>query len=380
MPEPGRISGLGASLLRLRGLVRKESLQMVRDPSSILIGLVMPVVLLFLFGYGVSLDAEDVSLALVVERPSARATDFAGRLAGTRYLRPVGVASMAEAETLLRSGVVDGVVRLRADFARKFEAGEGEIQVLVNGVDANRARQVAGYVASALDNWGAALRLREGGSPPPVSVAPRIWFNAASKSRNYLVPGLMVLIMTLIGSLLTALVMAREWERGTMEALLATPVRIWELLLGKVAPYFVLGMGGFCLTVLMAVFLFGVPLRGSLFCLAGVTALFLITALGMGLFISVVAKNQFVAGQIAILATFLPAFFLSDFIFDLHSAPGFIQAVSMIVAAKYFAAMVISIFLAGDAAGVIAPNALALFALAAFFLGVARLRTRKSLE
>ena len=208
----------------------------------------------------------------------------------------------------------------------------------------------------------------------------RVWFNSELRSRNFLVPGLIAIIMTLIGALLTALVMAREWERGTMEALMVTPVTMREVLVGKLVPYFILGMGGMALSVAMGVWLFGVPLRGSLGVLFGAAALFLLAALGMGLLISTVTKNQFVAGQVAIIATFLPAFILSGFIFDIGSMPTVVQWLTHILAARYFVAMLQTIFLAGNVWSVILPNALALAVMAAFFLGVSRRKLRKRLE
>ena len=208
----------------------------------------------------------------------------------------------------------------------------------------------------------------------------RIWFNPQVRSRDFLVPGLIAVIMTLIGALLTAMVVAREWERGTMEALLVTPVTVREILLGKLVPYFVLGMGGMTLSVGMAVWVFQVPLRGSLAALFGASALFLIVALGMGLLISTVAKDQFVAGQIAIIATFLPAFILSGFIFDIGSMPAPIQGVTRLIAARYFVAILQTLFLAGNVWSLIAVNSLALLIMSIVFLALVKWRTRKRLE
>jgi ABC-2 type transport system permease protein len=208
----------------------------------------------------------------------------------------------------------------------------------------------------------------------------RIWFNPEVRSRDFLVPGLIAVIMTLIGALLTAMVVAREWERGTMEALMVTPVTVRDILLGKLIPYFILGMGGMTLSVAMAVWLFQVPLRGSLAVLFGASALFLIVALGMGLLISTAAKDQFVAGQIAIIATFLPAFILSGFIFDIGSMPAPIQGVTHIIAARYFVAILQTLFLAGNVWSLIAINSLALVIMSVIFLGLVRWRTRKRLQ
>jgi ABC-2 type transport system permease protein len=375
-------SSRGGAAMRLRGLLRKEFLQIVRDPSSIAIAFVMPIFLLVLFGYGVSLDAENVPLALVAEAPSADSADFFAALQGSRSFAPRVYASMPAAEQALLEGKVNGIVRLRADFARLERSADGApIQVIVNGIDANTARLVQGYVEGAWGTWLAARAAAQGlALPTPVELQPRIWFNSEVRSRNFLVPGLVAIIMTLIGALLTALVMAREWERGTMEALLVTPASMSEVLLGKLAAYFTLGTGGMLLSVGLAVGLFDVPLRGSFWLLAVCSSLFLLAALGMGLTISTLARSQFVAGQVAIIATFLPAFLLSGFLFDIDSMPAVVQAITHLVVARYFVAIVHTIFLAGNVWSVIVPNALALAAMAALFLGITWRKSRKRLE
>ena len=372
----------GGAAMRLGALVRKEFLQIVRDPSSIAIAFLMPLFLLALFGYGVSLDAERVPLALVADAPSTDSAEFFAALAGSRSFAPRPMDSMVAAERALLRGDVDGIVRLRADFARASRDANGApVQVLVNGIDANTARLVQGYVEGAWSAWLASRAAREGGAlAVPVDIAPRIWFNGELRSRNYLVPGLVAIIMTLIGALLTALVMAREWERGTMEALLVTPISMSEVLLGKLAAYFVLGTGGMLLSVALAVWWFEVPLRGSFWVLWASASLFLLAALGMGLTISTLARSQFVAGQVAILATFLPAFLLSGFMFDIGSMPPVVQALTHLVVARYFVAIVQTLFLAGDVWAVILPNAEALAAMAALFLGLTWRKSRKRLE
>jgi ABC-2 type transport system permease protein len=374
--------GRGGSLMRLRGLVRKEFLQIVRDPSSIAIAFLMPVFLLTLFGYGVSLDADHVPVALVADAPSADSDDFMASLQGTHSFAPRVAHSMAEAEEALRRDEVKGIVRLPADFSRRLRQADGApVQVVVSGVDANTARLVMGYLEGAWGNWLAAQAARRGQElKVPVSLQARVWFNGELRSRNYLVPGLVAIIMTLIGALLTALVMAREWERGTMEALLVTPASMSEVLLGKLAAYFTLGTGGMLLTVGMAVWLFEVPLRGSFWVLWGCSSLFLLAALGMGLTISTLARSQFVAGQVAIIGTFLPAFLLSGFIFDIGSMPPVVQAITHLIVARYFVAIVQTLFLAGDVWSVILPNALALALMATLFLGVTWRKSRKRLD
>lgn len=372
----------GDARMRLRGLVRKEFLQILRDPSSIAIAFVMPVVLLLLFGYGVSLDARHVPLAIVVEQANSDTAGLVGAFGNKAYFRPIVMPSMHSAERAMLAGKVDGIIHLRSDFSRRLRSSGGApIQLILNGVDANYARLIQGYVQGVWGTWLNQRALQQGEQPPmAVDLQPRVWFNGNFRSRDYLVPGLIVVIMTLIGALLTALVMAREWERGTMEALLVTPVRMREILIGKLIPYFVLGMGGMALSVAMAVWLFHVPLRGSLWVLTLASALFLVAALGMGLLISITVRNQFVAGLLAIITTFLPAFILSGFIFDIGSMPLIVQWITHLIPARYFVAILQTCFLAGDVWPVLLPNAVALIVMAAVFLGISQRRARKRLE
>jgi len=368
--------------MRLRGLFRKEFLQIFRDPSSIAIAFLMPVILLLLFGYGVSLDSESIPVALVVEQPSADTASFTAAFHKSRYFVPASFSTTQAAEAEMMAGRVNAIVVLRQDFAQRLRDANGApIQLIVNGVDANTGRIIAGYVEGVWGAWLEHIALARGKTlAMPVRIEPRVWFNSELRSRNFLVPGLVAIIMTLIGALLTAMVMAREWERGTMEALMVTPVTMREVILGKLIPYFILGMGGLVLSVAMALWLFEVPLRGSLWVLFGCSALFLLTALGMGLFISTIARSQFVAGQIAIITTFLPAFLLSGFIFDIGSMPDIVQTITHVIAARYYVSILQTLFLAGNTWSVVLPNMFALAVLAVIFLGLTHLKSRKRLE
>ena len=363
-------------------MVRKEMLQILRDPSSIAIAFILPLVLLFLFGYGVSLDAKDVPIALVAEQPDANAGDFMGAFEHSEYFEAVRYSTIQEAEDALKTRQVDGIVWLRNDFTRRLLAGgDAPIGVIVNGVDANQARITSGYIEGVWQVWLQQYAASHGRDlQVPVNIDARVWFNPALYSRHFLVTGLIAVIMTLIGALLTSMVIAREWERGTMEALMVTPIRIREILLGKLIPYFLLGMAGMLLTVALAKWQFEVPLRGSFLLLFAASALFMLVALGMGLLISIIARTQFVAGQIAIVATFLPAFILSGFIFDIHSMPAPIRIVTHIVPARYFVAIVQTLFLAGDVWSVVLVNAGALAIMVVIFFGLVRHRARKRLD
>lgn len=365
---------------RVWSLVKKEARQVVRDPSSIAIGIVMPVVLILLFGYGLSLDVTNAPVAVVLEDTSPAATELAASFRLSPYFDARLMTSMGEARELMLARKVDGIVRIRPDFGRRLSQGDAEVQVLVHGVDANHARIVQSYAQGAVGQW-AARRGAEGKEilTGPVIVQSRLWFNETNESRYFLVPGLIVLIMTLIGALLTSLVMAREWERGTLEALFVTPVRPEEILLGKTIPYFILGMIGFVLCLLAAKFLFYVPFRGSLIVLTGASTLYLLVALAIGLLISSAVKSQFVAIQITVLVTFLPAVMLSGFLFDLRSMPAAVRMMTYLLPARYYVTLLQTIFLAGDIWAVILPNAAVLAGMMIVLLWLTRRITQKKL-
>lgn len=371
-----------ATRMRLRAMIRKESLQILRDPSSIAIAFIMPLVLLLLFGYGVSLDAKHVRLALVVDQADANTAALTGAFQRSEYFLPLNYNHIHQAEQALVNHDVDGIVWLRSDFsARLVNSGDAVIGVYVNGTDANQARITQGYIEGVWQNWLQGYARDHGRElNVPVTLQPRIWFNPAVRSRNFLVPGLIAVIMTLTGAMLTSMVVAREWERGTMEALMVTPIRIWEITLGKLLPYFLLGMGGMLMSVIMAIWLFEVPLRGSFWALTAASALYMTVALAMGLLISTVARSQFVAGQIALVATFLPAFILSGFIFQISSMPEPIQVITHIVPARYFVAMLQTLFMAGDIWPVLLSNSAALLLIMFILFSVARRKSRKRLD
>ena len=376
-PEHRRFS---AKRRRVWSLVRKESHQVVRDPSSIAIGIVLPVILILLFGYGLSLDVTNAPVAVVLEDPSPDAMELAASFQLSHYFDAQLLTSMPRAQQLMLARKVDAIVRIRPDFSRQLSRGDAEVQILVHGTDANHARIIQSYAQGAVGQW-ATRRSAEGKEilTGPVTVQSRLWFNEANESRYFLVPGLIVLIMTLIGAFLTSLVVAREWERGTMEALFVTPVRPDEILLGKTIPYFVLGLIGLVLCLLAAKFLFHVPFRGSVIVLSGASMLYLLVALAIGLLISSAIKSQFVASQIALLVTFLPAVMLSGFLFDLHSMPAVVRVITYALPARYYVTLLQTIFLAGDIWTVILPNAAVLAGMAVLFLILTRRVTQKKL-
>ena len=259
--------------------------------------------------------------------------------------------------------------------------GDALVQVVVHGGDANRARIIQNYAAGAVGQWAARLNAEgQDIAGDPVIVEQRLWFNEANDSRYFLVPGLVVLVMTVLGALLTALVVAREWEQGTFEALFVTPVRAGEILLGKVIPYLALGIFGLVLCMLAAKFLFEVPFRGSLWVLSLSSLLYLLVALGLGLLISSTVKSQFVAGLITVVAGFLPALMLSGFIFDITSLPVAIRVLTYIFPARYYVALLQTVLLAGDVWAVILPNLLMLAFVAALLFALTRMGFKKLLD
>jgi ABC-2 type transport system permease protein len=371
-----------ASWSRVISLTRKEVRQLLRDPGSLALGIGLPIALILIFGFGLSLDVRNAPVAVVLEDPSPIATDVVAGLQLSVYITPSIVGSMHDAERLMQARKVDAIVRIPNDFSRRLSAGNATVQLLVHGTDASRATIIRGYVTSALGQWGQrqADRAAVSLAPATVTVDERMWFNAANTSTWYLVPGLIVLIMTLVGAFLTAMVMAREWERGTLEALFVTPVRPEEILLAKIIPYFMVGMLGLSMCLFAARFLFDVPMYGSLLIILVGSMLYMLVALGIGLVISSVTKNQFLASQLAIISSFMPSMMLSGFLFDLRNVPAAIRLVGHLLPATYFMELIRTLFLAGNVWPLIFKNCAILMGYAILLLGLARFVTRKKLD
>lgn len=367
-------------LRRVRALIRKEMLQMLRDPSSLVVAFVLPALLLFLFGFGVSLDPKNLRIGLVVEQPTPETTWFEASLSNTPYFDVRRAPDRRAFLSDLTAGRLDGIVVLSGDFSRPLGRGDrAPVQIITDGTDPNTAGLVNGYLQGAWQSWLAQREIAEGDAPePPIVIESRFWFNPELESRRFLVPGSIALIQMMIGSLLTALVVAREWERGTIEALLATPVGVGEFLIGKVVPNFCLGMAAMVVSLLAAVLAFDMPLRGSLLALFGVTSVFLIVALMLGLLVSTVARTQFAASQLAMLVSFMPGLFFSGFLFEVASMPAPLRAIATVVPAKYYVQSLQTIFLAGDIGAVLLPSVaiLAIMALVLALLTARNSRTR----
>lgn len=373
------------SLRRIRGLLRKERQQILRDPSSVLIAFVLPGLLLFLFGYGVSLDANHLRIGVVLEKTTPASQSLADAFHNTPSFDTVTGRDRREFDELLVAGKLRGIIVIPANFDETLRHGQSSsaVQVIADGSEPNTASFVQNYAQGVFGNWLVQQSMETGRGEamlPKISYEQRVWFNPGLQSRWFLLPGSIAIIMTTIGTLLTALVVAREWERGTMEALLATPPGIVELLIGKLTPYYLLGMGSMGVCVVASITLFDLPFHGSIIWLVLISSVFLIGMLALGLFISTMAKNQFIASQVALIVGFLPGFLLSGFVFEISSMPPAVQAVTRIIPARYFISCLQTLFLSGDIASVLVPNTLALCVIAGALVLLVALTTKRRLD
>ena len=373
----------GSSCRRLLALMVKEYAQIRRDPSTFLIAFLMPLLLLFLFGYAVSLDPRATKIGLVVQDDSAPAARLAAAYAHSPYFHVTGLNAIGPARALMEQERIRGIIVIPPDFGTSMAKGDPRpIQIVTDGTQPNQATFIASYAEGVRATWALSELEARGmrGAGPPIDVSQRVWFNPGLQSRFFLVPGAIAIVMTMIGTLLTALVVAREWERGTMEALLATPVRMTEFIASKVVPYFLLGLVSMALCTVIAVTVFGLPFRGSIFALLLIAGAFLLPALGLGLWISATTKNQFVASQMALFASFLPTFLLSGFIFEIASMPWPIQAMTYAVPARYLIPALQTVFMAGDVWPVILPNIGIMLGFGFFFFFLCFRATKRSLD
>ncbi len=331
-------------------LVWKEFLQVVRDPSCLLVAFVLPMIMLMIFGYGLSFDMKDIRTAVVLEDKGPLARSFFESLHSTDYIKAAIYANRRKAEDALIDAEVRAVVIIPGDFSRRIRNGEtAPVQLLTDGSEANTAIILENYILGATAVWGAhQSKDRRMDVRPPIEIESRLRYNPEKNSRNGLIPGSIVIIMAMIGTLLTALVVAREWERGTMEAMLTLPIRKFDLILGKLLPYYLLAIGSSTVCALLSVFQFGVPFRGSVFAFVLSSTAFLFVALPQGLFISTLLKNQFLAAQSALVVSFLPNYFLSGVLFEIDSMPAVIRGITYIFPARYYTVCLQSIFMSGD--------------------------------
>lgn len=387
---------------QVMALIAKEFAQIVRDPSSYMIAVLLPALFLFLFGYGISLDQSLLRIGILDESKTQSSTALVADFSASPWFRVQPCNSMEEMNLAMRSSAIQGFVRIREDYERSLALLSAQqrqqsggavlaearatreipatLQLVVDGTEPNSASFLQAYAQSVIQGHIRGLLQEKNIVLPQIGVQERFWYNPSAKSVNFLVPGSITVIMTLIGTLLTSLVFAREWERGTMEAMLATPVTRLQLILGKLIPYFALGMFSLILCTVLAILVFDVPFRGSYLALFFISSIFMLCALGQGLLISVHMKGQLVAAEAGLFSGFLPALLLSGFIFDVSSMPPILQWLSELLPATHFNLCIRTLFLAGTIPSVLVPETICLAGLAALLMLLVYKGLKKSIE
>lgn len=344
---------------RIRAIARKEALQVWRDPRSLMIALLLPLMQMFMIGYGVNLDIRRIPLCVVDQDRSPPSVDLIRRFAASRYFDLLRQpATLVETTRLLDDGTCQLALVIPTGFSRQLAgAGPSVVQLLVDGTDSNVATIAAGYATALLAGLSNEVQARaierRGGQPPtltPIEVRARVWFNEELESRDFIIPGVVALVMAVVGAQLTSLTIAREWERGTMELLVSTPVTPMELMVGKLSPYFVIGMVDAAICLALAVGWFEVPFRGTLAMLLLTTSLFLLVVLCIGYYVSVTIRSQVGASQVALIVSMLPTTLLSGFSFPIDQMPAVVQHITYLVSARYYVTLLKAIFLKGAGA------------------------------
>lgn len=376
-------------LRRIRAIAVKEALQIVRDPRSLMIALLVPLMQMVIFGYGVNLDIRHIPLCVLDHENGQQSRNLVARFAASDYFALRRAASSdREVARALDDGDCGIALVIPADFSQRLnDGGKATVQALLDGTDSNTANIAAGYAKSVVAAFSAAAQLdavqRRGGTlqtQTPVGVEARVWFNEALESRNFIVPGIVALVMAIVGAQLTSLTIAREWERGTMELLVSTPVQPMELMIGKLLPYFAVGLADAAICLGLAVFWFEVPFHGTVATLLFTSSLFLTVVLCIGYLVSVSIRSQVGASQVALLATMLPTTLLSGFSFPIEQMPAAVQAATFLVSARYYVEILKAVFLKGAGVMELAVPILCLALYAAVVVVLAARAFRKTLD
>lgn len=344
----------------LRALIKKEFFQIIRDPSSILISVVFPFILIMLFAFAINLDNNQIRVGVAIDGEKADTTEIISAFQGTKYLNTKIYPDRKSMEADLVHGDIKAMIIFPSDFIRNFKSGNmANVQLISDGTDPNMALFIDSYIKSAMINYQKIYLNQVGmNAKSLINVEPTVWFNPELKSRYFILPSSIAIIMTLVGMILTALVIAREWERGTMEAMLTTQATKMQIILAKYISYYCLALFSTAFCTFLCVYVFGVPFRGSYLVFFITSSLFIWSSLGQGLIISTLSENQFLASITAMVMGFLPAIMLSGFLFEISSMPIIFQYVTYIVPARYFATIINSIFMAGNIWSIIVPQSL----------------------
>lgn len=376
-------------LRRLIAVARKETLQIWRDPRSLAIALLMPLMQMLLLGYGVSLDIRHVPLCVRDQAHTQASRELVARFVASGWFAPQGeLESERAGREAIDQGRCAGVVTIPVDFSRVLATtGVAQLQTVFDATDTNTTNIAIGYAQGVIAQTAAAFEARwaaDHGVPPPavgtVDFRPRVWYNEGLDSRNFIIPGVVAVILALVGAQLTSLTVAREWERGTMELLVSTPVEPMELMIGKLLPYFVIGMADAAICLVLAVAWFDVPFRGTLSTLFFTTSLFLAVVLSIGYYVSVAIRSQVGASQVALLLTMLPTTLLSGFAFPIEQMPVVVQGVTYLVSARYYVAILKAVFLKGAGVAELAMPILFLLVYAGVLVFLAARSFRKTLD
>jgi len=367
-------------LLRIKAVAKKELIQIWRDPLSLAMAFLMPVMLLFIFGYAITLDVNKIKTVVYDLDKSSISRELVSKFEESGYFTIVAYADRhQDIDRYIDTGKAVIAFWIPEDFSKNLRTGRSaELQVIVDGSDSNTATIALGYVNAMKEFF---LQKYSGIKIVPlIEPRARVWYNPELRSRNFIIPGLIAVIMAVIAALLTSLTFAREWERGTMEQLISTPVKVPELITGKLIPYFIIGLIDVAMSALLAVFLFDVPMQGNPVLLMALSSIFLFGGLTLGMLISITAKSQLVASQIAMVATFLPAFLLSGFMFAISNMPKPLQMISYLIPAKYFITILKGIFLKGSGIKLLFLETLLLTVFSIMVFALANRKFRKRID
>ena len=341
----------------LFALIKKEIKQILKDPSSILIAFILPLVSILIYMYGINLDSIKVTLGVKNDDLSPEISTLVKSFGHSKYVNSIIYDNTGDIENAIIKSKIKGAVIIPNDFINKLSRKDtADLLVITDGSEVNSANYVQNYASAIANNWLMTSKFKNTVKQPKISAEVRTWYNPDLDSHYFILPGSIAITMTLIGILLTSLVVAREWERGTMEALLSTGIKRIHIILGKYIPYFILGMLSLAFNIFLCIYVFKIPFRGNYAVLFLVSSLFLLTSLGIGINISSILKNQFLSSMVAMSLGFMPALMLSGLMFPINSMPVFFQHLTRIMPPRYYVAFIESEFMAGTVIEIVLIN------------------------